>query len=334
MKTNKINFLGVLAGILLLICLAIISCKKEDDSSTPLTAAETAISQDAEAQDAIADDIEQKIDNSLDKIIENDFSTLKAGDACYTINVSPAGSDTTTASFPKTVTISYDCKDTINGEILTLLGQVSVKVELMSPTLGTGFLWKNRIKRTITFSNFGFSTDSSSLVINGTRVMKRLSNTISLNAAKDVLRGAAKDSITSNLTFKINYNGLLKDITRKVAKVRNAIIYLKKATVGDKAIWRHDLKNDTVVFTGKVTGVNAKGDDYSRTIAIPVKFTFCPYWPYNPIISEGKIDFVSGTETFAITYAADACKTKVSISKDGKSKEFVRGLKLKFRTWW
>lgn len=325
-RKGSFRYFGLFLGIIILIFLAVISCKKDDDNQEQLPATEATITQDAEAQDAVIDNLDQKIDNGVDNIIENKFSTLKAGDACATITNITNGNDT--VNYPKQFTITYNCKDTINGEVMTQTGAISVSIDTLRATNTTGKWWRNRIKRTITFTNFTVATDSSSITINGTRIMKRLSNKISVT--QDALRVEAKDSITSDIKLTISYEGVSKDITRLVKKTRNSILYLKK--YGN--VWVHNLKNDTITFTGSVTGTNAKAEAYSRIITTPVKFTFCPYWPFNPIISQGRIDFVAGSNTFAVEYAADGCKTKVTASKGGKTKMMYRSFKYNFRKWW
>jgi hypothetical protein len=313
-------------AIIFLLGLAFTGCKK-DETKTDLTKADLALVEDAETQDAVVDQVEQNSDNVLDQVESNDFSSkVKSGMDCITVTVDKQD----TISFPKTLTLVYNCLDTINGEKITQTGTITIVIDTIA--VHKKMPWRAHIKRTITFTNFMVSTDSSSITINGTRTMKRL-GAKSRIIDNTVLRVEENDSIIANLNFTVKYDGINKTITRKANKVRHAIKYFRWGAVA--SIWKPEKIKDTIVIEGIVTGINAKEEAYSRTITDPIKFTFCPVWPFNPIISEGAIEFAVGEkEHFTIMYSAEECKTMVIFSKDGKTKEIERRLAAKYRLDW
>jgi hypothetical protein len=331
MKTNKFYYLIVLA---LVIGVTLTYCKKDktstDTTSTGLSTSgvnnnDVAITQDNESQDAVADQVENDADNIMDDIESNGYpATKSAADQCVSISIDKPD----TINFPKTITLTYNCTDTVNSEIVSETGILSIKVELLPGS--TAKTWKNFLKRTITFTNFKFGTDSSSITINGSRIVKRISTTSIVSG--NTRKVTALDSIVTNLNFLINYGTENKTVTRIVAKTRSSV--LNFARLSANANWVAVRKSNSVTWNGSVSGVNAKGDNYSRVITTPIVYTYCSTWPYNPILT-GVMTFSIGSDApFTITYSANECRTKATLSRNGVTVNVTRKLGLGFKKWW
>ena len=323
MKTRKFILLFAVAG---LYGMMFTSCKKDNGSDTlsAIPGNEVAVAQDNESQDAMAENINQSVDNKVDAVETNNFSSLKAG-MSDGIDVQVNHPDTTT--FPKIITLTYNVDTTVNGEHMSQTGQINILVELTS----TQKPWRRYLKRTITFPEvnpFTVTSDSLTVVLTGSHIMTRQKYNYSKTVDKshlDVL-----DSINSNLNFAVTSGNFTGSYTRIAKRTREAIVHFEKGLV----FWRQTFRLDSLTYTGSISGVNLKGESYSRTITTPVLFTFCPIVPYNPIISKGEIAIVNGTKDATITYSASGCKTTTTLTANGKTKEVTRKINRKFHKWW
>lgn len=317
----------ILTGVMLFVLITVLifhSCKKDNNESIATTTVNEL--QNSESQDAVADKVENDIDNSVDKMEANDFniSTQKSSfDDCVTVEVDHP--DTT--DWPKTITITVNCSDTVNGEIINQHGTIVIVVN------ATNKPWRKFLTRTITFSNYSITADSSTITINGTRAMTRKSvDVIWLDDLKKEFRIQVLDSIQSNLVFTAAYADTTITFTRIANKSRNMIAYFHRLTGGLR--YYNEIKKDTVIFNGNITGLNARGIPYERNITSPLEITFCPIWPHNPIISTGTITYIAGNNTATISYSATGCQTKVTITKNGVTKEIDRKFGKRFKRWW
>jgi hypothetical protein len=303
-----------------------LSCKKDDSKNDSIVTSTVDQAKEAESQDAIADKIEQDIDNNIDKLEMNNFkinSSKSAFNGCVDITV-----DSVVTQFinPKTITLTFNCTDTVNGEKISQIGTIKVVVNIFKIT-DDGKLFK----RTITFTNYKVGTDSASYTINGTRTVSRLSMNTSLSKDLKTAKLDIKDSIVSNLKFDVKYTNASVSFTRNVNHLRTSVLYFKRNLI----LWYADLKNDTVSLSGYVSGINAANINYTRQITTPLEFTFCPTWPHNPIIAKGEIDFSnSNGKVGTISYSANGCKTSATLNVNGKTKQIERRIGLGYLKWW
>ncbi|HEY4785770.1 MAG TPA: hypothetical protein VIH57_06965 [Bacteroidales bacterium] len=328
MKTSKILYLWVLSVML---GLAIHGCSKDNmngpGSSSAITSSDISVAQDQESQDAIVDQVNMDADNSLDLMEANNFnlSATKSASDCSTVTISPKD----TIVFPKTITITYNCVDTVNGEYMTQTGQLVILIDTIP--VGKKLPWRAHLKRSITFVDFKVTTDSSSFTINGTRTLYRMASTSkTLNSLNK--RTEVKDSIASRLTLNISNGSSSLVATRNSNRTRDAINYYNRLTT--TGYWHPEVSKDTIIFTGTIFGVNTMGNNYSRTITTPFVYTHCPFWPYNIVIPSGAINFTVGTNTLIVSYSADGCKTTITITKNGKTRIINRRIGRKFYPWW
>ena len=82
--------------------------------------------------------------------------------------------------------------------------------------------------------------------------------------------------------------------------------------------------SDTVTYTGTVTGINEKGDTYTKTITSPLIVTD---YKGSLIVSAGTMTYVDGTDSYLVSFQADPSHkhlTLVTITNTvtGKTKEF------------
>ena len=341
-QMKKKNFLLLALFACVTVTVIVFSCKKENNggssSSTGITSTEVAQAQDVESQDAVADKIDNDIDNDIETVQSNNFAytttpgNLKSATLdCVQVTVD----DSVLTKWPKTVTLVYNCGDTINNEHITKTGTITI---IIDTTKGAGTKnWKLFMKRSIVFNNFTITTDSDTLVINGTRTVYRKGATYNFSGGAlglAQLSVHAKDSIIAGLTFKMNYSGVNKTITRNVSRIRTIVLNYKN--VGALKIrYRPELLKDSLIITGDVSGVNAKGDNYLRHISSPLIGVFCQNKPYNLIVSSGTIiQTINNADTISFKYAPDGCKTQVTIDKNGKTKVFDRNFGMKLKKWW
>jgi hypothetical protein len=327
---------GILA-ILLLGAITFYACKKDSTTTNSETSNTTANMvnqvQTSESQDATANKVETDIDNEADDLEANGYTTTNtkaAASTCVSISID---STSTKKSWPRTITLNYNCNDTVNGEVMIQTGIVSISIDTLTINKRRGY------SRSITFNNYSIKTDSSTIVINGTRNLKRIAVIPSLTSTN--YRLELKDSVTSNLNFSINYVNYkgtadtTVTFTRKAARVRDVVLNYTKVL----RIWVNHIKNDTITFTGQVSGVDIIGKSYVRMIPAtnPIVVSYCPIWPHNEIIT-GEIDLTSnGTAIATITYTADGCSTNATLTTpDGKikNKKISRKFGLSLKKWW
>jgi hypothetical protein len=315
------------------------SCKKDKSSSSSSTETTSTVNQvqASESQDAVSDKVETDVDNQIDDLEANNFSLSAAKTAsdssCVTITVDSTGGK----SWPKTVTLVYNCQETINGELFDQSGTVIVTVDTTNINGERGYT------RKVNFIDYALTTDSSTLILNGTRTLTRTKIKKEISSDLKKYRLEMIDSITSNLSFSVkylDYNGSGLDttvtFTRVTAKSRDMVLNFTR--VGTLRKWTSVLKNDTITFNGKVTGIDIIGKNYERTIISPLIVTFCPIWPHTPVISTGTIELtVNGTNLASISYSAIDCVTSATLTTaDGKvkNKKINRKFGFHLNRWW
>jgi hypothetical protein len=322
MRTNKTIYMA--SALLMISAFTFFSCNK-DDSTTPdnqITTSVTNEVQMSESHDAIAETIESDVDNNLDNLEANNYTstTLKSGEAsCITVKI-----DSSATLWPRTVTLTYNCTQTINDENISRTGEIVIVVN-RTKTDDSKY-----VNRTITFNNFKLSTDSSSVVVNGTRTMTRLKVKTLLSTDKKNYTVSMTDTITSNLTFNISYkNGTTIDTTITFTRVTNKTRTVTKNFKREGLfIWKSDNANDSITYTGKISGKDFKGNSYVRKCVNPIKITRCATGQM--VISSGSIELSSNNAvTGTVTYEKEGCSNKINLSKDGKVKKIERKMSKK-----
>jgi hypothetical protein len=338
MKTKRfvfrLIFLIVVGG------LTLYSCKK--DSSTPsktsLTSQQSMQVQNADAQDAIADKTEEDIDNKLDELQNNNYAVTGVksylANPTDTVVITVDHPDTTT--FPKVVTLTYfSYRDSSANENIVKNGKITVTITSANPN------FRKLISRAFVFSNFAVTTDSTTFILNGTRIVSRQKASLKYNGIQ-TLRVSVTDNITASTNFAIVATGKTDTLrfTRNVNKVRTAVYHFRNVIYRPldpiHFLYRFVASSDTISYTGTVTGIDEKGDAYSKTITSPLVVTL---YRGSFVISSGAITYVAGTDSYDISFEVDPSHkhfTLVTIKNNltGNSMTFDRRFGRIFRRWW
>ena len=340
MKTRKLVFrlmLFILAG-----GLSLYSCKK--DTSTPstsgksLTSQQTIQVQNTDVQDAIAEKTEQDIDSKLDELQNNNYAvtSAKSSQAALTDTVVITVDHPDTTYFPKVVTLQYyNYRDSSTFENITKNGMITVTITSANPN------FRKLVSRAFVFNNFSVTTDSTTIILNGTRQVNRQSASFQYNGLQ-TLRVAVTDNITASTNWAIVTTGKTDTLkfTRIVNKVRvgkyhfRNIIYRPLDRI--HFLYRFVASSDTITYTGTVTGIDEKGDTYSKTITSPLNVTL---YRGSFVISSGAMTYTAGTESFDISFEEDPVHkhfTLVTVKDNvtGTTRSFDRRFGRLFRRWW
>ena len=339
MKTRKFKLLMIAAMFGLLIS----GCNKDNNSpsnnNNVMANQQIAQVQNSDVQDAVADKSDQDADNTMDELQSNNYqvSALKSALASGTKVITVDHPDSTT--FPKLITIVYtNYQDSTANESFVKNGEIDIYV-----TAGND---KLLVTRAFTFKAFAVTTDSTTVTVNGTRTVTRTKHLYKYDGLAS-LRLSVTDNITANLSFSIVQTGQTDSLkfTRVVNKLRTSVLHYNN--IGLTTAWKYvKFRNipalDTITISGTVTGVNEKGNDYSKTVseATPLVVTF---YKLTPIVSSGTMDLtVSGTtaSSFTITYKQDLpdhpFMTLVTVTNNTtlKTHSFDRRFGRKFFRWW
>jgi hypothetical protein len=339
MKSARMKHYSVIVMIAIMFGFLISSCNKDTSSAgNTMSARQLAVVQNSDVQDAVADKSEQDIDKTLDELQSNNYntSTVKSESVKGSRTIIVDHPDSTT--FPKTITIVYNnYQDSTADESFVRNGEIDIVVtEGANPQL---------ITRTFTFKGYSVTTDSTTVAVTGTRTVGRTAFTHKLNGFAS-LRLSFSDNITANLRFAIIKTGETDSLifTRVVSKLRTSILHYDN--VGGNS-WltirfRNDLSKDTITFSGTVTGVNEKGDNYTKTVSSGTPLTVI-FYRGTPVISSGTMDLTIAGETaasFTITYKEDLPnhphKTLVTVTNNvtNATHSFDRIFGRKFLRWW
>jgi hypothetical protein len=338
MKTEKFIprlFFFFVAGSLLFY-----SCRKESSTTNnnSLASPKAIQVQNADAQDALADKTEEGIDNQLDELQNNNYVVVNARSYLSTLNdtvvITVNHPDTT--YFPKVVTFTYyNYKDSSDFESITKNGQVMVTIDRPDP------VHPKLISRIIKFNHFAVTTDSTTFIINGTRTVSRQKATVKFNGMQSV-RIAVTDNIVAATNWCVATTGKTDTLkfTRNVNKVRTAVSHFRNVWYrpGDMIhfLYRYVATSDSITYTGTVTGINEKGDEYSKTITSPLIVVL---YKGNLVVSSGTINYIAGTNTYLITFKADPehrhfTLVTITDNQTGKTLSFDRRFGRIFRRWW
>ena len=319
--------------------LSLYSCKKDSTASNnnTLTGKQVIQLQNADAQDALADKTEEDIDNKLDELQNNNYSAI-ASKALGTLNdtvvITVDHPDTTT--FPKVVTLTfYNFKDSSLNENITKNGKITVTITSANPN------HRKLVSRAFVFSNFSVSTDSTTITINGTRTVNRQSATLKFTGFLSE-KLSVIDNITAATRFAVVGTGKTDTLkfTRNVNKVRTAVYHFRNVIYRPlephRIFWRFVASSDTISYTGSVTGINEKGDTYSKEITSPLEVTF---FRGSLVISSGTLNYTVGSDSYQIIFEEDPSHphfTLVTVKNNqtGTTTSFDRRFGRLFRRWW
>jgi hypothetical protein len=320
--------------------LSLYSCKKESSGSNenPLTSQQTIQVQNSDAQDAVADKTEEDIDSKLDELQNNNYEV--AGMKSYLANLTDTVVITVdypdTTNFPKKVTLTYySYIDSSANEPIIKNGKITVIIASANPT------HKKLVSRSYVFDNFAVTTDSTTILLNGTRVVSRQKESVKFTGLQSV-RIAVTDNIIAATQWAVVTTGSTDTLkfTRNVNKVRTAVSHFRNILYkpGDLLhfLFRHVASSDTITYNGTVTGINEKGDAYTKTITSPLTVT---EYKGSLVVSSGTMTYVAGTDSYEVTFEADPAHkhfTLVTITNNltGKTKSFDRRFGRVFRKWW
>lgn len=320
--------------------LLISSCKKESSTSStnPLTSQQTIQVQNSDAQDAIADKTEEDIDNKLDELQNNNYvvANMKSYIASPTDTVIITVNHPDTTFFPKVVTLTYyNYKDSSAFENITKNGEIIVTInrpDVSHPRL---------ISRAFIFNHFSVTTDSTTIILNGTRTVSREKAAVKFNGLQSV-RISVTDNITAATNWAVATTGKTDTLkfTRNVNKVRIAVSHFRNVIYlpGDLIYinFRHIASSDSITYTGTVTGINEESSTYTKTITSPLIVTD---YKGSLVVSAGKITYVVGTDSYDIAFQVDPAHkhfTLVTITNNltGTTKSFDRRFGRIFKRWW
>jgi hypothetical protein len=343
---EKRNVVRGIAFLFVALILTLTSCKKDSSTSSShqnsLTSQQAVQIQNADAQDAIADKTEEDVDNKLDELLNNNYSAVNTKSllAGLTDTVVITVDHPDTITFPKVVTLNYySYKDSCMTETIIKNGEIIVRVDadIHHPRL---------ITRSFIFHDFSVTTDSTTVTLNGTRRVRRLEDALKLDGLQTA-RISVTDSITAALRFAVVKTGYTDSLTftRNVKKLRNAITHFRNVRfiAGDPLYnlthlsFRNQPSLDSLSYMGHVTGVNEKGDAYSKTITSRLIII---NYRGSLIISSGIIQYLAGTtDSYMITFEQDPVHphfTLVNIlnNNTGKTESFDRRFSRILRRWW
>jgi len=332
--TIRLSFF-IIAGLL-----SLSSCKKESSSPTnnPLTSQQSIQVQNADVQDALADKTEEDIDNKLDELQNNNYAvdgmrSLLTG-LSDTVVITVDHPDTTT--FPKVVTLTYySYRDSCANETIIKNGKIIVTITSANPN------HRKLVSRAFVFSNFAVTTDSTTIILNGTREVNREKESVKFTGLQSV-RISVTDAITAATKFAVATTGKTDTLyfTRNVNKVRTAVSHFRNILYRPLDLihfyFRHIASSDTITYNGTVTGVNEENNTYTKTITSPLTVT---EYRGSLVVSSGTLTYVVGTDSYEVAFQVDPDHrhfTLVTITNNltGKTRSFDRRFGHIFKRWW
>lgn len=326
--------------------LSLTSCKKDNSTSNSdensITSQQTIQVQNSDAQDALADKTEEDVDNNLEELQNNNYSTSSSKSALSgptdTLVITVDYPDT--IHFPKVVTLTYySYQDSCANESIIKNGEI--KVTISCPDISHPRL----ITRAFEFDNFAITTDSTTVIINGTRTVKRLKDAIKFNGLASA-RIAVTDSITSDMKFAVATTGSTDTLTftRNVSKLRTAIAHYRNVNfkLGDLPYnlthlrFKHIPSFDSLTYSGSVTGFNERDSAYTKTITSTLIITV---FKGSLVISSGTMTYTVGSNSYDISFAEDPAHKHLTLvtvtnNQTGKTKSFDRRFGRVFKKWW
>jgi hypothetical protein len=284
MKTMKNVTLGL--AILFSSAFFFMSCNK-DEVGNDNTIAVSAAEDDANA-DNLFDDVYNEMDESLTDLEANNYAVssarLKSAAVEGTKTITVSTQDIVT--FPKTITIQYTNWTDMAGRIKN--GTITIVV--------TGKYRTVDATKTVTFQNFTID----SVLVEGTHTVKNLGRNASQYLQYEVKLTGGKLTFPGGLT-----------ITREFTRTRTWV-------AGESTA--HIVLDDAYLIEGSASGVNRKGNTYTRTIINPLYIAAACPW-----IAQGTVELVSNGRTITVNYGESnsLCDDKATVTVNGYSKEIT-----------
>lgn len=321
-----------------------IACKKDKSGSSDTFTNERTIQvQNADAQDALADKTEEDIDNQLEEL-QNDnysFTSTKSDVTTLTDTVIISVNHPDTTTFPKVITLTYyNYKDSCATENIWKNGQITVNINCPDTK------HPRMISRAFAFHKFTITTDSTIVLLSGTRLVNRQKDAVAMENLN-----WARISVTDNISAALSYSIIdfgqtdTLSFTRKVNKIRTAITHYKNINFknGDPVYniknlrFKHYPSFDSLKYTGSVSGANEKGEPYTKTVTSPLIITG---FKGSLIVTSGTISYVVGNGVSdEFSFREDPAHkhfTLVTVqdTSTGDTKSFDRRFGRTFKKWW
>ena len=167
----------------------------------------------------------------------------------------------------------YSYQDSSANEPITKNGTLNVIINAPDPR------HPRMVTRVIEFHNFEVATDSTIVIINGTRIVERQKDTIIFNGLQSASI-AVTDNVSASLNYEVFANGRTDTFTytRNVSRVRTIISYFRNVNfIASDSLYslahmrfRHVPSFDTLSYTGMVNGLNEKGNTYAKAVNSPL----------------------------------------------------------------
>lgn len=279
---------------------------------------------ESEFHETFIDAMESDIDMVLDNLEINGFTGPVEDErlgSCVQVHVDTLGVN----GWPRIITLTFNCNDTIDGMSARRCGKIIVLIEATGDSLNiyerSIYNKTNSDYQIDPCESYCIITDSTSEIYPisfvGTRLTKRVNANKKILNNGNICRYEIKDSIY--------YSGSVSnccDFSRNIKTIRTAILYFNKSGLR----WKNDLKKDTIFYTGNVSE-DYYYSSYSRKIITPLTYTFYSSWPYNRVISEGSAELINEPShglIGKITYRADNNNTIVIFTRNDTIVTFQR----------
>jgi hypothetical protein len=283
MKTKRIYYIlsAVLAGSVLFY-----SCEK-DEPAAKITEEDVAVAEDDALVDALFSDIWEAVDHALQIVDDQLYNAqLKSqevvADSCPSITVDHP--DTT--HWPKVITIDYGETDCVGFYGNTRRGKIVIII--------TGRYRMEGSQKTVTLVDYYI-------------------NDIHLEGTKTIINNGRNEN--KNLTFTV-------ELVEGKVTTPNELVIEREFTrirewVAGEATGSH--WDDVYFITGNASGVNFKGESYTRTILIPLEWAAsCRF------IKSGSVESVVGDRMPVILdYGEGECDNVATISRGGETKTIL-----------
>ncbi len=280
-----------IVALFLLSGMLIMSCEKNIpvEEEAKLSALDIELAADDAVADDIYDDIDATVDQKLLELDENNYQLLETKSTadeyvCLVITVDYPDS----TRFPKVVTFDYGegCSVVFNGDTITKMGKIIVTMTDRFNVPGSQHI--------LTFEDFFVNE----VKVEGTR-------TITYNGLNDdslfefsiVLEGGKLTFIDPSTGEPLVYTreaGLLKEWYRAPVPVE-----------------------DSLYLNGLIWGVNVYGENYSREITEELTLAHCLGYGRRWVIVDGQILSIVGETETLIDYEGGGCDAVAQIRRDG-----------------
>ncbi len=283
MKTKRI--LNIFSLVLAMSVL-FYSCEK-DESTEKITEEDLAVVEDDALADVLFSDIWEAVDHAVQIVDDQLFnaqskSQVVVADSCPMITVDHP--DTT--HWPKVITIDYGETDCVGFYGNTRRGKIVITI--------TGRYRMEGSQKTVTLVDYYI-------------------NDIHIEGTKSILNNGRNEN--KNLTFTVELVGG-KITTPNEIVIEREFTRTREWVAGEATANHWD---DVYFITGSSSGINFKGESYTRTILIPLEWAAtCRF------IKSGSVESVVGDRTPVILdYGEGECDNVATVSKDGEVKTIL-----------